>query len=113
MFETSLDLKKAKEYFENFIYYAEKIKKAAIEVLGNAEVFVFGSVVKGKATMASDIDLMIVSNQCPRLITERAKKIVEILKKAEIDLFAPFEIHLINEREFEWYRKFIKKLLKV
>ncbi len=113
MFETSLDLKKAKEYFENFIYYAEKIKKAAIEVLGNAEIFVFGSVVEGKATMASDIDLMIVSNQRPRLITERAKKIVEILKKAEIDLFAPFEIHLINEREFEWYRKFIKKFLKV
>ena len=113
MFETSLDLKKAKEYFENFIYYAEKIKKAAIEVLGDAEVLVFGSVVEGKATMASDIDLMIVSNQRPRLITERAKKIVEILKKAEIDLFAPFEIHLINEREFEWYRKFIKKFLKV
>lgn len=111
MFETNLDIKK--DYFENFISYALKIKKVAIETFGDAKVFVFGSVVDGKATMASDIDLLIVSNRCPKLITERAKKITEILKKASIDLFAPLEIHLINEREFEWYKKFIKKLLEV
>ncbi len=66
MFETNLEIKKKKEYFENFINYARLIKEVAIEMLEDAEVFVFGSVIDEKATMASDIDLWIVSNQSPR-----------------------------------------------
>ncbi len=38
---------------------------------------------------------------------KRASLRAKILK--EIGLFSPFEIHLVNKKEFEWYRRFLKK----
>ncbi|MCS7144743.1 MAG: nucleotidyltransferase domain-containing protein [Archaeoglobaceae archaeon] len=112
MFDLKAEIaRKERIYFEKYMEYAKKIKEIAIELLGNADVFLFGSVVEGKATMASDIDVLIVSKNTPKRILDRSKIVAEILKR--IDVFAPFEIHLIREEELEWYKRFVKKFLKV
>ncbi|MEM5874728.1 MAG: nucleotidyltransferase domain-containing protein [Candidatus Aenigmatarchaeota archaeon] len=100
-----------KKYFKNYIKYAKIAKVVSKRELGGVKVFVFGSVIEGLATPASDIDLLIVSKNMPSLMNERAKLSVKILKK--IGLLSSFEIHLVNEREFEWYKRFIKRKIEI
>ena len=95
-----------KKYFKEYRKYARKIKKIAESEIGDVEVIVFGSVVEGKATPKSDIDILIVSENMP------SKEIRSFLRAKilkELGLFSPFEIHLVNKKEFEWYKKFLKK----
>ncbi len=47
-----------RKYFENYMEYARLIKELAEGLLGKAEVYIFGSVVEGKNTPASDIDVL-------------------------------------------------------
>ena len=103
--------KEEKKYFENYMHYAKLIKRVAEEELGKAEVYVFGSVVEKKHTPASDIDVLVVSENAPKSQWERSKIRAKILKS--IDVFAPFEIHVVTPREFEWYRRFCKKIRRV
>ena len=100
-----------KKYFENYMHYARLIKKIAEEILGKADVYVFGSVVEGRHTPASDIDILIVSENTPKSQWERGKIRARIMKA--IDVFAPFEIHIVTPKEFEWYKRFIRAIVKV
>ncbi|AEA46806.1 nucleotidyltransferase domain-containing protein [Archaeoglobus veneficus] len=100
-----------RKYFENYMEYAQKIKKVAEGSLGKADVYVFGSVVEGRHTPASDIDILIVSENTPKSQWERGRIRAKIMKA--IDVFAPFEIHIVTPKEFEWYRRFIQKMRKV
>ncbi|MCW7079503.1 MAG: nucleotidyltransferase domain-containing protein [Candidatus Methanospirare jalkutatii] len=94
--------KERKEYFENYMHYARLVKEAV-----KGEVIVFGSVVEGKHTMASDIDLLVVLDSIERR-DEILMKINEVLGE-----FHPFQIHLVTRKEFEWYKRFIKKWRRV
>jgi predicted nucleotidyltransferase len=98
-----------KKYFENPAYYARLIK----DLLGfkNLEVLLFGSVVEGQCTMASDIDLLIVSDEIPQGLDERAKLLNRI--NEAVGQLHPFEVHLITTKEFEWYKRFIKTSIKI
>ncbi|MDK2876592.1 MAG: uncharacterized protein PWQ22_1002 [Archaeoglobaceae archaeon] len=100
-----------RKYFENYNYYARLIKRKAEKMMGKVEVYVFGSVVEGRHTVASDIDIIVVSENTPKSQWERAKIKGDIMR--EIDVFAPFEIHLVTPKEFEWYRRFVKKMEKL
>jgi len=107
-------LKQAKanqKYFENYRKYAKKIKLIASKLLKDCKVFVFGSVVEGKALPSSDIDVLIVSKNTPKKMKERSKIVAEIFGK--IGIFSPFEIHLVTEEEFEWYKRFVKNFIEV
>ncbi|WP_230972234.1 nucleotidyltransferase domain-containing protein [Archaeoglobus neptunius] len=92
------------------MHYARLIKDKVKTLLGDAEVYVFGSVVDHRHTPASDIDILIVSENMPASQHERARIRGAVMK--EIDVFAPFEIHLVTPREFEWYRKFVRVMKK-
>ena len=94
--------KERKEYFENYMHYAKLVKEAV-----KGEVFVFGSVVEGKHTMASDIDLLVVLDSIKRR-DEILMKINEVLGESH-----PFQIHLVTRKELEWYKRFIKKWRRV
>ena len=94
--------KERKEYFENYMHYAKLVKEAV-----KGEVIVFGSVVEGKHTMTSDIDLLVVLDSIERR-DEILMKINEVLGE-----FHPFQIHLVTRKEFEWYKRFIKKWKRV
>jgi len=42
---------------------------------------------------------------------ERAEIVAKILKK--VGIFSPFEIHLVTEEEFDWYKRFVKRFVEV
>jgi len=103
-------VKEERKYFENYRDYVKKIKDIAKDEVGDVTVIVFGSVVEGKATPRSDIDVLVISENMPSG-ERRAILRGKILK--EIGLFSPFEIHLANRKEFEWYKRFLKKYEKI
>jgi len=100
-----------KKFFERYRDYAKVIKEVAMEELGEAKVFVFGSVIEGRHTPSSDIDVLVVSENMPKSMEERAKIRAKILRR--VGVTSPFEIHLANPREFEWYRRFVKRFEEV
>jgi predicted nucleotidyltransferase len=106
------EAKSRKKYLDNYMFYAKMIKKKAKELLDDAEVYVFGSVVRGNYNPMSDIDIMIVSEKFPDNIIEQAKIKAKILEDFEPGIF---QIHLVKPFEYEnWYRKFIKNdIIKV
>ena len=100
------------KYFENPRKYAALIKKVAKQLLGkDTKVFLFGSVVKGNYTAASDIDVLVFSPSVPEKGLKRAEIIATLRKKT--GLWYPFEIHLVNERMFKFYRRMVKKMVEV
>lgn len=104
--------KKAREekYFKNYLFWAKKIKKEAQKLLGKVQVFVFGSVVQGKAEPGSDIDVLIIS---ARLKTKKRGEIRTKIQR-KIGFLSPFEIHLISPKEYrQWYRHFIKEKIEI
>jgi len=104
-------MKENERYFKNYRSYLKIIKNMCMKELKEVRVYLFGSFVEGKSLPSSDIDVLIVSKNMPKMISERSKIKAEVWKK--IGLFSPFELHLVNEEEFEWYKKFVKKLVAV
>ena len=99
--------KEKQRYFDDYMKYSKLIKQTAEEFLGNAEVILFGSFVEGRHTMASDIDVLIISDN----IKDRNEVLLEINKA--LGIFHPFELHLITKKEFGWYKRFIKDCIRV
>ncbi|MCD6368772.1 MAG: nucleotidyltransferase domain-containing protein [Thermoproteales archaeon] len=89
------------EYLQNYMKIARKVKEIVKKVDPNARVYVFGSVVKGKYTAASDIDILVVTEK----IKEKHRMMVEVYKETK----APVELHIATPEKFtSWYRRFIK-----
>jgi len=101
--------KERRKYFEDYKHYAKTIKD--VVDLEGVEVIVFGSVLEDKHTMASDIDVLIISDDLPERLDERAEILMKI--NEVLGYLHPFELHLINKKEFEWYKRFIKDYVKV
>lgn len=95
--------KRILEYLKDYHSIAEAVKKIVLERCQDARVLVFGSVVEGKATAMSDIDILVI---CDLEVEERAKLKAEIRRRLGYD--APVELHITTEDEFQrWYRRFI------
>ena len=92
------------EYYRNLKKHLEYIKKRALERLGDARVYVFGSVVEGRYIPGkSDIDVLIVSNEIPKTVSDLVKLKLEIL--GDLGYFSPFEVHFADGEMFEHYRR--------
>lgn len=109
---TSEYRRRLKKYFDNIDEIIDRIKQILDKEFGegNYEVFLFGSVAENDYTLASDIDILVVSNKVPPRSSERAKILAKIFKEIGID--APLEIHLAKPEQLEWYRRFAKKMIK-
>jgi len=79
----------------------------------NVKPYVFGSVVEGKATGGSDVDILIVSDKIPENSRDRGNLKAKIEEMTGLPLSHPFEIHLANKHDFKWYRQHIKKMVKI
>lgn len=101
------------EIIERWREYVAKLAVAVKNVLPDSRIYVFGSVVKGEATAASDIDVLIVSNAVPKSGLERAGLKVRIEEAAALPPYHPFELHLADEKEAEWYFRRVKELREV
>ncbi len=85
---------------KNYRKVAHLVKKIVKKFDPNAKIFVFGSVVKGKITAASDIDILIVTER----IDLKYDMMVEVFRLID----APIELHIVNEEKFKrWYLRFI------
>jgi len=101
------------KYFKNYLKYVKILKENAKKILKdkNLKVIVFGSVIEKDYTLSSDIDILIISSKIPKKGIKRAKILGRIYNS--IDIFSPFEIHLINKEDWKVYKKFIKKFKEV
>ncbi|MEO0270204.1 MAG: nucleotidyltransferase domain-containing protein [candidate division WOR-3 bacterium] len=89
-----------RKYFENYLEYCKKIKKISEER--------FCSVVKGKWTPASDIDVLIISENLSENWEDN--RLIRSKIKSRISLFTPFQLHLITESQYEdWFKRFIRE----
>lgn len=79
--------------------WSKAIAKSARKVLGLCEVYVFGSVVEGHVTGASDVDVLIVADGLPENFAARANLVAKIEQVARLPLYHPFEIHLATRKE--------------
>ena len=94
---------------KNYRDIARKVKKIVRERCGDARILVFGSVVEGKVTALSDIDILVI---CDLDRDERVRLKSEIYRRLGYDL--PVELHIASEKEFQgWYRRFIGKFEEV
>jgi hypothetical protein len=86
---------------QNWRFWSERIADVARKVLGSCDVHVFGSVVKGHFTGASDVDVLIVCSRLPRDCRRRGNLKAKIEEVANLPLYHPFEIHLATKKEAE------------
>ncbi|MFN3966821.1 MAG: nucleotidyltransferase domain-containing protein [Endomicrobiia bacterium] len=99
--------KKSQEYIQNYIFYSKEIKMLIKDLLPDAKILVFGSVIKGTYRINSDIDILVISSKIPKGLFEQGEIKLKIKEKFPD---APFEIHLVTPYEYEnWYKKFIKE----
>lgn len=105
--------KNYEKYFKNYSFWAKKIKKVANEILGDSQVFIFGSVLKkGAGEVPRDIDILIISPNAESG-EKRIRKKIKILKKA-VGSDSPFQLHLITPKEYkEWYQFFLKEKIEI
>ncbi len=90
-------------HLKNYRKIAKKIKEIARKRCGSARVIVFGSVVEGRITALSDIDVLII---CDLDKEEQVKLKAEIRRQLGYDV--PVELHIASEEEFRrWYRRFL------
>jgi len=94
-------LSRSAEALRDWRVLARRVAEAARSILGEVQVVVFGSVVKGGFTASSDIDVLIVSDGMPVGAVGRAELKKSIEELAGLPAIHPVEIHLATRREVE------------
>ncbi|MEM0232108.1 MAG: nucleotidyltransferase domain-containing protein [Candidatus Methanomethylicaceae archaeon] len=97
---------KALKAMEKHMEIVKKIKEIALSRVPDAKVYLFGSIIEGKYTAASDIDVLIITS----ISKEKAYELKALIYK-EID--APIQLHIANPSQLQWYTKFINKMIEV
>lgn len=86
---------------KNWRDVVRRLAEAARRILGDVEVVVFGSVIEGGYTAASDIDVLIVLRDAPMGAIKRAELKAAVEEEAGLPPFHPVEIHLATVKEAE------------
>ncbi len=112
LLEKNIELaKKRNKIIINYEDYLVKINNAIKNLVGDVKVFLFGSVLRDEQVALSDIDLLIVGD-IPRKHLIRAEILADIEDKANLPLYHPFGMHLIDDNEFiKWKEIYNLKLL--
>ncbi len=102
-------LEKNEELFRKARDVAREIKRRALEIFGDCEVYLVGSYAKGNYTLSSDLDILIVSDRIPERIN--FEWYCHIVKKLTDD--HRINIHLVNRKKFEGIQKMYSPRLPV
>ena len=99
-----------KKYFDNLDEFLSEIKEIVKREIRDAEIYLYGSVVEGEYSVGlSDIDVAIVSDA----FKDRDRKL-EFFGKITKEFFdSPFEFHVLTRKEWEFYKRFVRKFRKV
>ncbi|MEM0317946.1 MAG: nucleotidyltransferase domain-containing protein [Candidatus Nezhaarchaeales archaeon] len=94
------------EAMKSYMTIARKIKDIVLRHAPDAKVYVFGSVVEGRYTASSDIDVLIATSLEGEEIYRMKAKIYE-------EINAPIQLHVVHPTKLQWYTKFVSKLVEV
>jgi len=72
------------EILKDWTKYVNEVAKAAESLLKSCEVYAFGSTTNGELTAASDIDILVIAENLPQSLMERAKVKGEIERLANL-----------------------------
>lgn len=90
------------EYFKSYKEVGKKVKEIIKNLDSDAKILIFGSVVRGKYTASSDIDILVVTNK----VEYKDRMRVEVYRQVK----APIELHITTPEKYrDWYLKFIEK----
>jgi len=78
-----------------------RVVAAVKEAWPDAEVYLVGSVARGEATGASDVDILVVTANPPTTPAERARAKTEIEERAGLPDHNPLDIHYAKPHEKE------------
>ncbi len=98
------------EMIRRYHDFLPKIVEKCKEVLKEFEIYVFGSILENERGVR-DIDVLIVSKNAPKKLREKARALAKI--EEDLPIYHPFEFHIVDEDEFEFYKKHIKKFERV
>ena len=98
------EARRRREVFKNLALYLKRIKAEMKKIDGRSKVFLFGSALRGDHTTMSDVDILILTGLKPAEVISR-------LREAGFD--EPFEFHVVDERRFSLYRRFVKEIEEV
>ena len=95
------------EHLRKWMEYATAIMKAARDLIPGVRVYVIGGVAENRATVLSDIDILIV---IPRDIAVNKVKLYRDILVRAMDNYglpwdAPVELHIVYEDEAREYLK--------
>ncbi len=98
---------------KNWRELAKKIKEVVLRIIPDAEVYVFGSVVRGEFTAASDLDVLVVSDSIPKDHRKRIE--LKILIEDALSLGPNLvELHPVTIEESKWFFENLRiKAIKV
>ncbi|MDK2384137.1 MAG: nucleotidyltransferase domain-containing protein [Candidatus Korarchaeota archaeon] len=85
-------------YLKKYMKVARRVRDIVREIDPDARIYVFGSVVRGRFTASSDIDILVV--------TEKIEKKYEIMVRVYKATEAPIELHVVTPKGFLWYKRF-------
>ncbi|MFQ1020475.1 nucleotidyltransferase domain-containing protein [Tardisphaera saccharovorans] len=92
---------------KNYLTYAKRAKEIALAYDPSVKVLVFGSVVRGDYTGASDIDLLVISEK------EELRYSMEASIREGVPE-APLEVHFATPQQYRtWYSRFIDVFVEV
>lgn len=96
------------EYIKRYKEVGKKIKDFVLSIYPESKVYLFGSIIEGKATLASDIDVLIIIDDISKEERYKLKALIYMMLKA------PIELHIISKEEFiKWYNRFITKIEEI
>ncbi|MEM3404556.1 MAG: nucleotidyltransferase domain-containing protein [Nitrososphaeria archaeon] len=98
------EAKRRGKIFKNLSSNLEQLKAFLKEFDKDCRVFLFGSVAKNDYVLASDIDILIETQLKPN-------EVIKILRDTGFD--EPFEFHVVNRKEFEVYKCFVRELKEI
>ncbi len=88
------------EHMRRFREVGAEVKHILREIDPDVREFVFGSVVRGRFTAASDIDILVVTDD----LSKKYEMMVEVYRRVE----APVELHITTPEKYRsWYSRFI------
>lgn len=81
--------------------WVEEIARIIEDIAPDARIYVVGSIARGDYIASSDVDILVVSQNIPERVTERAgiKALVE--ERLGLPYYHPFEIHVLRPEEAE------------
>ncbi|MEM0225864.1 MAG: nucleotidyltransferase domain-containing protein [Thermofilaceae archaeon] len=98
------------ERFKSLLKWREQLPElleAVKSVLPDAEVYIFGSALRGELTANSDVDVLVVTDKAAG--PQRHQLAAAIEEKLKTPLI--FEIHLATREKLDWYKRHAKELI--